>query len=119
MTAQYALVPLPTSVADTAITDAVAATFTDLDAAQLLGPIERAKRAALIKAAQTLDQGMAEGVRLSVATSNVMKQVMDGLDSLPRPIIEQDGGLDALAITMTRLTDQAFTDAAQTGDPTL
>ena len=46
--------------------------FDDLDAKGVLGPIEKAKRAALTKAAAALDRSLNGGAP-SVATSNVLK----------------------------------------------
>ena len=90
------------------IEDAATAAFADLEAQGLLGPIETVKRAAILKAASSLDNGLKEG-RVSVATSNILKQVIDTLDSLPRAA-SGDTGMDALTKTLERLTDFALVE---------
>nr|WP_300339936.1 hypothetical protein [Actinomyces sp.] len=90
-----------------AIETAVRAAFEDLEAKGVLGPIERAKRAALIKAGAGLDRGFSSP-KVSVATSTVLKQVMEGLDTLPRPAEGTDIELDAFDRSLAALTDQAL-----------
>ena len=90
------------------IEDAVREAFDDLDAKGVLGPIERAKRAALIKAAAALDRSL-NGVAPSVATSNVLKNVLESLDSLPRPAEGTDRELDAFDAALAELTRDALT----------
>ncbi|WP_165215307.1 hypothetical protein [Schaalia sp. ZJ1691] len=86
---------------------AVKAAFDDLEAKELLGPIEKAKRAALVKAAQTIDQALGFG-RVSVAQANVLKQILETLDSLPRPAEGTDRELDAFDQALAALTSEAL-----------
>ena len=81
--------------------------FENLESQGLLGAIEKAKRAALIRAAAALDAGFASG-KLSVAVSNTMKQYMEGMESLPRPISGTDSTLDAYEETVRALTKKAL-----------
>lgn len=92
---------------DTDIEEAVRSAFTDLDEQNLLGPVERAKRAALVKAAAALDRAMAEE-KMSVATSNILKQVMEGLDGLPKPAVGNDYEIDAFDAALAALTEQSL-----------
>lgn len=89
------------------IEDAVREAFDDLDAKGVLGPIERAKRAALIKAAAALDRGLNGGAP-SVATSTVLKNVLESLDSLPHPAEGTDRELDAFDAALAELTRDAL-----------
>lgn len=89
------------------IQEAVKAAFDDLDAKGLLGPIEKAKRAALVKAARALDEGMAYG-RVSVAASKVLSQVLESLDGLPKPTEGTDRDLDAFDQALAALTADAL-----------
>ena len=82
------------------IEDAVREAFDDLDAKGVLGPIERAKRAAL-------DRSLNGGAP-SVATSNVLKNVLESLDSLPRPAEGTDRELDAFDAALAELTRDAL-----------
>ncbi|MBS5978046.1 hypothetical protein [Actinomyces urogenitalis] len=90
-----------------AIEKAVRDAFDDLESKGVLGPIEKAKRAALIKAGAGLDRGFSSP-KVSVATSTVLKQVMEGLDTLPRPAEGTDIELDAFDRSLAALTDQAL-----------
>lgn len=90
------------------IEDAATEAFEALEASGLLGPIEKVKRATILKAARTLDAGLSSG-KVSVATSNVLKQVLEALDSLPLTATG-DEGMDALARTLEALTDKALAD---------
>lgn len=90
------------------IEDAVREAFDDLEAKGVLGPIEKAKRAALTKAAAALDRSL-NGGSPSVATSNVLKNVLESLDSLPRPAEGTDRELDAFDAALAELTRDAFT----------
>lgn len=96
--------PPPTGEIENAVKDA----FADLDAKGVLGPIERAKRAALVKAAAALDRSLNSGTP-SVATSNVLKNVLESLDSLPRPAEGTDREMDALDAALAELTRDALT----------
>lgn len=89
------------------IEQAVRTAFDDLEQAGTLGPIERAKRAALIKAAAGLDRGLS-AAKVSVATSTVLKQVLEGLDTLPRPAAGTDLELDAFDASLAALTADAL-----------
>lgn len=89
------------------IEEAVRQAFDDLEAQNLLGPIEKAKRAALLKASAALDQGMAYG-RVSVAASKVLSQVLESLDKLPRAAEGTDHELDAFDQALAALTADAF-----------
>lgn len=116
MTEGAALFALPApDPGDDAIERAVTAAFDDLNAAQLLGPIERAKKAALVKAAAALDRGLATS-KVSVATSTVLKQVIEGLDSLPSPLAGNDAEIDALDATLQALTLNALNDGGDDDD---
>lgn len=88
------------------IETAVIELFDDLEERGLLGAIEKAKKAALIKASRSLDHGLHAG-KASVATSNVLKQVFEAFDTLP---IERTGDVetDALDATLQRLTVESF-----------
>lgn len=109
---QPGLIPAgPAHVGGDEIEAAVRVAFEELAGTGVLGPIERAKQAALVKAAAALDRGMAYG-KVSVATSNVLKQVMEGLDSLPRPTTGADRELDALDAALAALTQQALEQGA-------
>jgi len=90
----FAVAPPPTGE----IENAVKETFADLDA----------KRAVLTKAAAALDRSLNEGAP-SVATSNVLKNVLESLDSLPRPAEGTDRELDAFDAALAELTRDAFT----------
>lgn len=92
----------------TEIEDAAREAFEALEAAGLVGPVEKVKRATILKAARTLDAGLSSG-KVSVATSNVLKQVLEALDSLPLSSTG-DEGLDALARALEALTDEALTE---------
>lgn len=92
------------------IENAVVAAFEDLETKGLVGPIERAKRAALVKAAAALDRGMAAH-KMSVATSTVLKQVLESLDTLPREQESGDEAFDAFELSIQNLTIQAFKEA--------
>lgn len=96
--------PPPTGDIENAVKDA----FADLDAKGVLGPIERAKRAALVKAAAALDRSLNGGTP-SVATSSVLKNVLESLDSLPRPAEGTDREMDALDAALAELTRDALT----------
>ena len=96
--------PPPTGDIENAVKDA----FADLDAKGVLGPIERAKRAALVKAAAALARSLNGGTP-SVATSNVLKNVLEPLDSLPRPAEGTDREMDALDAALAELTRDALT----------
>ena len=72
------------------IEDAVREAFDDLDAKGVLGPIEN-------------------GGAPSVATSNVLKNVLESLDSLPRPAEGTDRELDAFDAALAELTRDALT----------
>ena len=100
----FQVAPPPTGDIEEAVKDA----FADLDAKGVLGPIERAKRAALVKAAAALDQSLNGGAP-SVATSNVLKNVLESLDSLPRPAEGTDREMDALDAALAELTRNALT----------
>lgn len=89
------------------IETAVREAFADLEAKGVLGPIERAKRAALIRASAALDRSLASGSP-SVATSNVLKNVLESLDSLPRPAEGMDRELDAFDAALAQLTSDAL-----------
>ena len=95
--------PPPTGDIENAVKDA----FADLEAKGVLGPIERAKRAALVKAAAALDRSLNGGTP-SVATSNVLKNVLESLDSLPRPAEGTDREMDALDAALAELTRDAL-----------
>ena len=92
---------------DNEIETAIRAAFAELDEQGALGPIERAKRAAAIKAARALDGDYRSG-KLSVASSNTLKQITEILDSLPRPSAGTDMALDAYTVAVTALTQKAF-----------
>lgn len=100
----FQVAPPPTGDIEEAVKDA----FADLDAKGVLGPIERAKRAALVKAAAALDRSLNSGAP-SVATSNVLKNVLESLDSLPRPAEGTDREMDALDAALAELTRNALT----------
>lgn len=100
----FAVAPPPTGEIENAVKEA----FADLDSKGVLGPIEKAKRAALTKAAAALDRSLNEGAP-SVATSNVLKNVLESLDSLPRPAEGTDRELDAFDAALAELTRDAFT----------
>ena len=100
----FQVAPPPTGDIEEAVKDA----FADLDAKGVLGPIERAKRAALVKAAAALDRSLTGGAP-SVATSNVLKNVLESLDSLPRPAEGTDREMDALDAALAELTRNALT----------
>ena len=105
---QPGLIDMPKPVpGDTAIQDSVVSTFDELEAKGVLGPIDRAKRTVLIKAAASLDTSLATG-KISVAASNVIKQVMEGLDSLPKPTEGTDRELDALDAALAALTKESL-----------
>lgn len=92
---------------DNEIETAIREMFAELDSQGVLGPIERAKRAAAIKAARALDGDYRSG-KLSVASSNTLKQITEILDSLPRPSAGTDMALDAYTVAVTALTQKAF-----------
>lgn len=89
------------------IEDAIRETFAELEAQGLLGPIEKAKRAAAIKAAMALDADYLIG-KLTVASSNTLKQITEILDSLPRPAAGTDMELDAYTVAVQSLTQKAL-----------
>ena len=72
------------------------------------GPQQISKRAALTKAAAALDRSLNGGTP-SVATSNVLKNVLESLDSLPRPAEGTDREMDALDAALAELTRDALT----------
>lgn len=102
------LFPLDTASGnDHEIEDAIREMFADLEAQGVLGPIEKAKRAAAIKAARALDNDYRTG-KLTVASSNTLKQITEILDSLPRPAAGTDMELDAYTIAVQSLTQKAL-----------
>nr|DAJ15101.1 MAG TPA: hypothetical protein [Siphoviridae sp. ctkEu9] len=102
------LFPLETASGnDHEIEDAIREMFADLEAQGVLGPIEKAKRAAAIKAARALDNDYRTG-KLTVASSNTLKQITEILDSLPRPAAGTDMELDAYTIAVQSLTQKAL-----------
>ena len=100
----FQVAPPPTGDIEEAVKDA----FADLDAKGVLGPIERAKRAALVKAAAALDRSLNGGTP-SVATSNMLKNVLESLESLPRPAEGTDREMDAFDAALAELTRDALT----------
>lgn len=70
------------AVGGSEIHDAVERMFADLEERDLLGSVEAAKRAVLIKTARALDRGL-ETPRVSVATANLLVKALDVLDTLP------------------------------------
>lgn len=106
---QTGLFPVDTATGgDNEIESAIREMFDDLDAQSLLGPIEKAKRAAAIKAARALDGDYRSG-KLTVASSNTLKQITEILDSLPRPAAGTDMEIDAYTVAVATLTQKAFT----------
>ena len=89
------------------IEDAIREMFAELESQSLLGPIEKAKRAACIKAARALDADYRIG-KLTVASSNTLKQITEILDSLPRPAAGTDMELDAYTVAVQSLTQKAL-----------
>ena len=83
------------------------AAFDDLEAHGLLGPTEKIKRAALLKAARALDVGLT-APRVSVSTSTVLSRFLDELDALPKTVTGADAEMDAFEAAVRGLTVAAF-----------
>lgn len=96
-----------TKTAPGEIETAIITMFDDLENQGVLGAVERAKRAVMIKAARAVDASFNIG-GVSVAISTVFKQLMEGLDSLPRPASGTDDDLDAYDATIHRITREAL-----------
>lgn len=112
MAAEIALFPLETvnprpEEPSGELFDACTAMFSDLDAAKLLGPVEKAMRPVMLKAAAALDRALSAPT-LTVAASNALKQYLEGLDKLPRPAGNDD--LDALEMALMAATGRALNE---------
>lgn len=88
----------------TALTDAARATLEDLAAAGHLTGAHALTCRLVMDLARSLDRGLAQG-KVTVATSNLVKQMLDAIASLPGQDV-QAPAVDPLTEEIRILTDQ-------------
>lgn len=96
------------------IEKAVDALFIDLEEKNLLTPVEKAKRAMLIKTAKALDSGLSSS-KITVATSNLLTKTLDVLETLPREVQASDS-MDAWDAAILDATAAAMADGTPADD---
>lgn len=84
-------------------------TLEELSEAGLLTGKYLAMAAVLESAATALDRGLT-APKVSVATTTIMKTLVETLDELPEPLTGQDPYYDALDATLHALTEEALSD---------
>ena len=84
-------------------------TLSELAEAGLLTGKYQAMAAVLESAAVALDRGLM-APKVSVATTTIMKTLVETLDELPEPLTGQDPYYDALDATVAALTKEALGD---------
>lgn len=82
-------------------------TLEELSDAGLLTGKYVAMASVLESAAQALDRGLM-APKVSVATTTIMKTLVETLDELPEPLTGQDPYYDALDATLHALTEEAL-----------
>ena len=82
-------------------------TIAELDAQGLIVGRYKAMATALRRMARAVDYGLA-APKVSVATSNLTKQLYEGLEALPEPAAETGSAFDTLEATIAAMTKDAL-----------
>lgn len=96
------------------IEQSICALFHDLEEKNLLTPMEKAKRAMLMKTAKALDIGLSQS-KISIATANLLTKTLEAMETLPRATATNDS-MDAWDAAILDETAAAMKAEAQEED---